>query len=59
MAPRRKSRFGKGHIGYGVHAPQLVDSGDDEELSERGKWLWSIGIVLLVGAIAVLIVLSR
>ena len=59
MANRRKPRFDKRHIGYGVHAPQVVDSGDDEELSERGKWFWSIGIVLLIGVIAVLVVLSR
>lgn len=60
MTPqRRKSRFGKRHIGYGVHTPQLVHSGDDDELSERGKWLWSIGLILLIGIFAVLIVLSR
>lgn len=59
MPTRRKSRFGKRHIDYGVRTPQLVDSVDDDELSERGKWLWSVGIVLLVGGIAILIVLSR
>ena len=59
MSSKRKSRFGKRHIGYGVYTPQLTDSGEDEELSDRGKWLWSIGIVLLVGLFAVLIVLSR
>ena len=60
MTPqRRKTRFGKRHIGYGAYTPQVVDSGDDEELSERGKWLWSIGLILLIGIFAVLLVLSR
>jgi hypothetical protein len=56
---RRKPRFARTYLGYGVSGPQLVDSGKDAPLSRSGQWIWRLVIVVLIVLVAVLIWLSR
>ena len=59
MYRRRKTRYDKGYVGYGVRAPQVVDSGDDAPLSNRAAILWRVVIALLIIAFVILVAVSR